>query len=511
MSTCLDSLHNLDRVVKSSIPSQSRELTSRDCNGKLATSIELERTAGGLAVSGVYGREPAGSEGPAGIPWTNSKPLLNSGGFFIKQPGPPEGSPDPGGGSWSGPAASYKDYYANPATSKKPACGKWAVVAECSSGESHFAKKLYCGKEWCPVCGEDNSAAHKRRQARLLPKVQQMSQLGYFVIEWPEVYRYIGEWGFNPDPEDAVGWCYNKKDLRGTTTAIVGVLAGKRMGRRGRVGGYFKRGIPRWHWFGDKLPGKWNPHLNVFVDGGHLEPELLETIKAELRAALNVPDLIVHYSYCDTPGQMVQKVRYLTRATFRNYDWNPYMANELWGFRNIRWWGNWKAEPVWELKQAEAQGEDIAGLEVVSKLQDGLCPDCGLPLKVIGHNHKTGKPVIWSRPVDSTYLIIWQAEEIAGTGYYRIPHNGWGGYDFSPGELLKLSEMEHKHRLKVRAALAKINRPGRDEVDRALWNEVLSPVKNFCQYRGSRADSLARDKTVRKPNCLGSPPVVGKN
>ena len=49
------------------------------------------------------------------------------------------------------------------------------------------------------------------------------------------------------------------------------------MGRRGRVGGYFKRGVLRWHWFGDKVPGKWNPHANVVVDSGYIENEQLNT------------------------------------------------------------------------------------------------------------------------------------------------------------------------------------------------------------------------------------------
>ncbi|GAI60446.1 unnamed protein product, partial [marine sediment metagenome] len=169
--------------------------------------------------------------------------------------------------------------------------------------------------------------------ARLLPKLQQISSLGYFVIEWPDRYRYLAERGLNPDPEDAVGWCRNKQDLRATTTAVVEVLGGKASNHHGRVGGWFKRGLVRWHWFGDKLPGKWNPHLNVLVDAARLEPQRLEAIKAELRAALHVPDLIVHYSYCSTLGQMLQTLRYIARATFRDYAWDPYMAHELWNFR----------------------------------------------------------------------------------------------------------------------------------------------------------------------------------
>jgi len=419
------------------------------------TLIRAERTPGAVAVSGVYGNTGEKLVTLPGSPPTNSVLPSLEGSLYIRQPGPLEGCPDPGGGGWPGVASLYKDLYAKVATPKKPACGKWVVVAQCSSGEHHFAKRLYCCKEWCPVCGENGSAVHKRRQARLLPKVQQLRQLGYLVIEWPEAYRHIGARGLYPDPEDVGGWCYNKKDLRATTNTIVGVLAGKRMGRRGRVDGYFARGVLCWHWHGDKLPGKWNPHENVLVDGGHLEPERLEQIKADLRAALNCPDLIVHYSYCRTPGEMVQKVRYVTRATFRTYDWDPYMAEELWKFRNTRCWGKWDAEPVWELTQAEAEGEDIASLELVTRLQDGKCPDCGLPLQVTGHNDKTGKPVMWSRPVDSTYLLIWGAAQIADTGYYRIPHQEWGGYGLSPQTLLRLNEMKRRDRLRVRAALAK--------------------------------------------------------
>ncbi|GAJ06913.1 unnamed protein product, partial [marine sediment metagenome] len=137
--------------------------------------------------------------------------------------------------------------------------------------------------------------------------------------------------------------------------------------------------LGRWHWFGEKKPGKWNPHDNILVDigslseqkreavqpavdqrkeelrageqtkkfrkelrgiecyekgiSGYLPKPLLEAVQADLRAVLNMPDLIVHYSYCDKPGQICQKVRYVTRATFLDHDWDPYMARELYKFR----------------------------------------------------------------------------------------------------------------------------------------------------------------------------------
>lgn len=208
----------------------------------------------------------------------------------------------------------------------------------------------------------------------------------------------------------------------------------------------------------------------------YLPDPVLESIKKDLREALNCPDLIVHYSFCESPGQIVNKVHYVTRATFRDYNWDRYLAEELFNFRNIRWWGAWKGEPVWGLQDAEREGEDVAGLESVSCLQSGFCPDCGLPLKVIKYDKRMGAAVCWSRPVDAVYLTIWNAEEIDGTGYYRIPYRDWSGYEFSPDQLMKLSRLEAKARTSPsiryawRVAGDRLLR--RCEMDR-LWADVL--------------------------------------
>ena len=414
-------------------------------------------------------------------------------------------------------------------------CGSWAILSECSTGLHHFGKRILCGQEWCPDCGRKGSATHKRRQARLLPKVQQISKLGYFVVEMPDLLRKVGKAGVNPDIDNLAafvcpdcdgiafwlsgggkvcvrchppggdvpiheggdgrieGWAYSKEALKATTNTIVDILAGKRgEGGRGRKrsGGFFTRGLARWHWFGDICKhekrvlnhvtcqlngkrcvlrtkpraktcpefvnnGKWNPHLNVLVDvgsatfehygTGRIPSDVLKQIKVALRAALNCPDLIVHYSYKSCPGQMVQTVEYVTRPTFTNRAWNEYMANELFNFRNQRWWGKWKDDKAWELEEAEHKGVDVDGLEVIERIASGICPDCGSPLRTLCHNAR-GDPVQWTRAVDATYLTIWRAQEIAGTGYYRIPHEEWHGPDVSPAKLMVLAEMEARAR-----------------------------------------------------------------
>ena len=179
----------------------------------------------------------------------------------------------------------------------------------------------------------------------------------------------------------------------------------------------------------------------------------------------------MNYGYKNTPGKIMHAVRYVTRATFRNYDWNPYMANELFNFRNQRWWGSWKDEPAWELKQAEAEGADIDGLAAVGNLQEGICPDCGQPLKTLYHSHNTGQPVQWTKPVDSLYLTLWNAEEIAGSGYYRIPHKEWTGTVFSPDKVMEFTRADQY--VALLAYAKEKRRQWCDDEDESWWDNLM--------------------------------------
>lgn len=325
----------------------------------------------------------------------------------------------------------------------------------------------------------------------MLPKVQQLHSMGKLVIEFPDVYRKLGKadptgvhlGAIGPDQQLTWGWCYSKLALENSYRVIYDTLAGSYgPSHRQREGGFFKRGASGWHYFGEICihshavagrrgmiceysdrrcsqrmkaechdfvnNGKWNPHLEVLVEGGKLAPGKLEDVKKALRAALGVPDLIVKYGWVNKPGKMVQRVRYLTRPTFQNESWDPYMAAQIWGFRNIRFWGNWKGPAVWDLQQAEAQGEDVAGLEAVSKLQEHICPDCDAPLAVCDYrkklNKRTGEhelvldkltrlpiPVYWSKLLPVVLLEAAGGVEICAD-YYRIPA-GW--IDHLPGPL----------------------------------------------------------------------------
>ena len=243
-----------------------------------------------------------------------------------------------------------------PSSASEPECGRWAFQKDCPGCGQSFARQLLCGCEWCPECGKKWSPVHRQRFVRWLPKAQTVKQMGYLTVtvtpELREDFRCI----------DRV-----RKFRRGVTRAL------KRLG--------FERGLTRWHWFGEQ-PGIFHPHLNILVPRGYLpRPELTEVKRAVARQ-LGIPDyrsVVVHYQFTRNPGKMVHMLKYLTRATFRKYDWAPSFANQLHGFNNCHNWGVWKELPKqWELEREEKVlvARDMFGF--------GLCPCCGDKLAKTG-------------------------------------------------------------------------------------------------------------------------------
>jgi hypothetical protein len=225
-----------------------------------------------------------------------------------------------------------------------------------------------------------------RRFARWIGKAQQVKTMGYLVFTLPEEVRgrYSRRARLNELTKRVT--CGDKSHH------IEGLLKG--MG--------FERGLARWHWFGDKTPGKWHPHLNVVIEAGHLSQGQLQAIRRAWAGIVGVDVAVVNYSYTEVVPKMVHILKYVTRATFRDYTWDERMAAELYNFRNMRSWGSWGGEPVWEL-------EGKAELEPIAKLEAGLCPTCG-------------ERVTWGRAKDIALLKAWvtsgQAEPL-GAGYWN--------------------------------------------------------------------------------------------
>ena len=256
-------------------------------------------------------------------------------------------------------------------------CGYWARVCECDYGHA-FAKELKCGREWCPTCGQDWSDVHKQRFARWLPKAQTYQVMGLLVITIPPSIRFRFR---------------SKSELRRFRRGVVRAL--KRMG--------YNRGLTRFHWFGDRHPGVFHPHLNILIERGRIPPRELKRLKLMAERHVGMP-CVVHYSYTRSPKKMVHWLKYITRATFTDYTWDEDMADELYRFNNCHSWGKWDGlTPRWVLPKS------MAKLDGLRRLEMGLCPICGCNLHWYGGLDKTSD---LSRLGFKPYVAGWWFKDI---------------------------------------------------------------------------------------------------
>lgn len=169
---------------------------------------------------------------------------------------------------------------------------------------------------------------------------------------------------------------------------------------------------------------EYNPHLNVLVPGAFIDN--LETIKADLRRELECPDLIVHYNYVDTEGQMVNKLKYILRATYLDEAWFPKLRHELYNFRNVRYWGKWDIPTAWH-----TTGEEM--YETIGKLERCECPNCHVKLKA--------SPV-----TSSKQFALWQAHgrvQALGASYFKLLKSDDGRPDaLDMGDLLPAADYD---------------------------------------------------------------------
>lgn len=288
--------------------------------------------------------------------------------------------------TWGGGGV-YLELIANvvTATGLATKCPGYFTIGECENGH-RFAKVIYCGREWCPICGADKSPTHMRRFSRWIGKAQQLTTMGYLVFTIPEELRVRYRC------QEALNELTKRVTAGDKSRKIEGMLKG--MG--------FTRGLARWHWFGE-TPGKYHPHLNVIVEAGQLTPEQLQGIKTAYASILGVSQAVVNYSYTTEIPKMVHILKYVTRSTFKEYTWDERMAAELYNFRNMRSWGDWSGEAQWKIEGGEKM-EDIA------KLEKKICPCCG-------------EPIVWGRVGEINGLAILVDAGLAepiGQGYWRL-------------------------------------------------------------------------------------------
>lgn len=296
-----------------------------------------------------------------------------------------------------------------------PACSPGWISGGCNSGHE-FIKNVLCGKEYCPDCGRDGSPIHSTRLKRWTPKQRQLKQFGYMVITIPEGLREIFKL-----PAALADF---RRDIKNKLKKMK-----------------FSRGLMRWHFFGDcpeckgmgcRICGqtgagtKYNPHLNIILEAGFIEVEILDELKKYLQKYFHrhyrrlitrtgIVDLTanIHYQYIKEETKQVHAIKYVTRSTFRLF--NKKLAENLRGFMTTTTFGKFDRG---EFNQDE-------------KIENNICPKCN-----------DGKKVNW--------IALVKHEEINGKfqtldngTYYKQPgvNNNTGGIN-GPDQQRDISFMQ---------------------------------------------------------------------
>jgi hypothetical protein len=185
-------------------------------------------------------------------------------------------------------------------------------------------------------------------------------------------------------------------------------IIGKKVRRLLRRLGYQKV-YTRWHFFGEHGE-KYHPHLNVLCDGEWLPPEQLAELKDLIRRKLLKrsiaktigKDLDIRYAYRRTPKQIMHTIKYVTKASFRDIEWDEPLANALYGFHNGCFAGTWNDPPKWTLTGTDKK------FNALLSLAEGKHP-------------VSGKPIVWNRRPIPFVLVLMEEPVDIGGGYYLLP------------------------------------------------------------------------------------------
>lgn len=200
-------------------------------------------------------------------------------------------------------------------------CGKGFIVGECCKGHK-WAKRIYCMREDCEICGKKGGELQKRRINRSLPNYIIMineGPIGFLVITFPDEYRESLK-------------C--KKFLGKTRRYSI-----RKLTREWKV-----RGISVWHWASERNPGKYHPHLNFLISGGivkinngYIMKEVLKKFRKDFMRRFKLENIVIKYHYLTNSKEKMGKLRYVLRPTFSSQDEMDY--EQIKGYKNIVWFG----------------------------------------------------------------------------------------------------------------------------------------------------------------------------
>lgn len=278
-----------------------------------------------------------------------------------------------------------------------PPCGAQVSIRGCIDGHLYGISAI-CGREWCTQCGGHRGRAHNRRVGQYLGMVQEWSIMAYAVLTVP------------PELREAF------RDLRLLSKAGVAVRLWLR--RQG-----IKRGVTRWHLFGEPGEGGmiteesplsgpgFAPHLNVLCEAGYLQPDTLAALRRTWRLILErlshltmdgrgfadrTDALVIDWQYTwikSAAGvrQAVHWLTYMMGPRFLDSKWDHFLALRMVGWRNCVRWGKGSGIIVWGLEDLgveEKGGGDVkrqGGVSEVGRcVLAGDCPECGGKLKSLG-------------------------------------------------------------------------------------------------------------------------------
>jgi len=254
-------------------------------------------------------------------------------------------------------------------------CGSFAKSWVCEYGHT-ILMTINCGREWCPVCGADDSAVHRRRVSRMAAKVFTMDTVAYMIFE----VRLSQRWKFT-----------TKAALQDARKYIQKMLV-----REG-----VKRGVSRWHYYGEPNLNeyeselnytKFHPHLNVLCECGYIGSKRLKRIRRLWSSWLKQycgtgGTAPVYTQYCRSNEKRYHWLKYINRSTFKELNSrNRWIASELFGFNNCSWFGSFSPEEKlrgvdrydrWRAELPKLQRDAKPDVRAVETIAKGHCPVCG--------------------------------------------------------------------------------------------------------------------------------------
>jgi len=339
-------------------------------------------------------------------------------------------------------------------------CGGTVKAVELRCHDNHrYARQIFCGRQYCPRCGEKDSLIHQRRYSRVWDKLMWAPALGKVVLTIPEELR-----------DD-----FKSKKMLGKLHRLGWECVKEVLGQELDIDG----GMTTVHLFGDAegqnggKSDKFHPHVNItfplcsdagLVDeDGRVTKESVrmlvskEALKALRDKWFDVLEKLTgktisltkdgrerknaHYGFRVTEAQKAHWLKYVLRPTVGakrflrlDDDLREFVVSSLVGFHNVRWYGKLSNRNFREYKENYLEHtlfyqEFITGKQQGNVFRDlRYCPICYGRLKaykprgkvkVLWGIHKTWREIAGGMWCDeATYQTLVDKGLIGADGKY---------------------------------------------------------------------------------------------